>query len=72
MACKGICPRFKAKKPFGANGRYENGQKRCSICNLFINWDGKYCPCCGYVLRTKPKGTQTRQKLMILQQVKRI
>jgi len=72
VVCKGLCPRYKAKKPFGVNGRYGNGQKRCSICAIFINWDGKHCPCCGYVLRTKPKGTQTRQKLMISQQVKRI
>ncbi|MGI9566475.1 MAG: hypothetical protein ACR2LL_05620 [Nitrosopumilus sp.] len=48
------------------------GQKRCSQCEIFINWEGKHCPCCGYVLRTKPKGTQTRHRLMIVQQAKRI
>jgi len=72
MVCKGFCIKHKSGKPFGANGRYELGQKRCSICEIFINWDGKYCPCCSYVLRIKPKGTQTRQRLMIMQQVKRI
>lgn len=72
MVCKGICVRYKANKPFGKNSRYGRGQKRCTVCDIFINWDGKNCPCCSFVLRTKPKGTQTRQKLMILQQVKRI
>ncbi|WP_316505610.1 hypothetical protein [Nitrosopumilus sp.] len=72
MVCKGICIRYKSGRPFGINSRYENGQKRCSICEIFINWDGKYCPCCGYVLRTKPKGTQTRHRLMELQQIKRM
>jgi len=72
MSCKGICDRYKVGKPFGINGRYELGQKRCSICDIFIKWDGKHCPCCNYTLRTKPKGAQTRQRLMIVQQVKRI
>ena len=71
MVYKGICTRYSAKKP-GMNGRYATGQKRCSQCEIFINWDGKHCPCCGYVLRTKPKGTQTRHRLMMVQQVKRI
>ena len=72
MVCKGTCVKYKAKKPFGINSRYENGQKRCSSCEIFMNWDGKHCPCCGYVLRMKPKGTYTRHRLMVLQHVKRI
>ncbi|MGI9567386.1 MAG: hypothetical protein ACR2LL_10290 [Nitrosopumilus sp.] len=71
MVCKGICHRYRAKKP-GANSRYETGQKRCSQCDIFINWEGKHCPCCGYVLRTKPKDTQTRHRLMMVQEIKRI
>ncbi|WP_316504473.1 hypothetical protein [Nitrosopumilus sp.] len=59
MVCKGICHRYRAKKP-GINSRYETGQKRCSQYKIFINWEGRHFPCCGYVLRTKPKGTQTR------------
>jgi len=72
MSCKRICEKYKAGKLFGINKRYELGQKRCSICAIFINWDGRNCPCCSSTLRTKPKGTQTRQRLMIVQQVKRI
>ena len=72
MVCKGICYRYKASKPFEIKSRYESGQKRCSTCEIFVIWNGKHCPCCGFVLRIKPKGTQTRNKLMALQQVKRI
>ena len=71
LVCKGTCVRHKAQKPLGVS-RYNLGQKRCSICEIFINWDGRHCPCCSYVLRTKPKGTQTRHRLMVLQQIKRI
>jgi len=72
MACKEICHKHKAVKPFGVNDRYGIGQKRCSTCEMFIKWGGTYCPCCGSMLRTKPKGTQQRQRLMVIQQIQRI
>jgi len=49
MTCKGICIRHKAQKPVGS-GRYALGQRRCQICEIFINWVGLWCPCCGYRL----------------------
>jgi hypothetical protein len=32
--CKGVCTRYKAKKP--KEGRYASGQKRCNFCNVFL------------------------------------
>jgi len=49
MTCKGICIRHKAQKPPGT-GRYSTGQKRCQVCEIFLRWDGLWCPCCGYRL----------------------
>ena len=62
MTCKGICPRYKAQKPVGT-GRYASGQRRCQICEIFINWEGLWCPCCGYRLRTKPRNLKYKAKL---------
>ena len=62
MTCKGICIRHKAQKPVGV-GRYSMGQKRCQICEIFIKWDGLWCPCCGYRLRTKPRNLKYKAKL---------
>jgi hypothetical protein len=62
MTCKGICIRHKAQKPVGT-GRYASGQKRCQICEIFIKWDGLWCPCCGYRLRTKPRNLKYKAKL---------
>ena len=45
--CKGIHDRFAA--PMGK--RNYKMSKRCSLCSLFVSWDGNHCPCCGYVLR---------------------
>ncbi|MDP8888979.1 MAG: hypothetical protein M3M89_05055, partial [Thermoproteota archaeon] len=58
----GICIRHKAQKPVGS-GRYASGQKRCQICEIFIKWDGLWCPCCGYRLRTKPRNLKYKAKL---------
>jgi hypothetical protein len=62
MTCKGICVRHKAQKPVGS-GRYASGQKRCQICEIFMKWDGLWCPCCGYRLRTKPRNLKYKAKL---------
>jgi hypothetical protein len=49
-------------KPVGT-GRYSIGQKRCQVCELFIKWDGFWCPCCGYRLRTRPRNLKFKAKM---------
>ena len=61
MTCKGICIRHKAQKP-SKSGRYAVGQKRCQICEIFIRWDGFWCPCCGYRLRARPRNLKYKAK----------
>jgi hypothetical protein len=39
------------------------GQKRCHICEIFIKWDGLWCLCCGYRLRTKLRNLKYKAKL---------
>jgi len=61
MVCKGVCNQYKAK--WGTHQyRYASGQKRCNVCELFVNWDGSHCPCCGMRLRTRPKISKYRQQ----------
>jgi hypothetical protein len=62
MPCNGICLRHRS------SNNYSNGQKRCQICDLFIEWDGLRCPCCGYKLRTRPRNfskSKLREKTAI-------
>jgi len=62
MVCKGICIRHKALKPVG-HGRYGTGQRRCQICEIFLNWDASFwCPCCGFRLRTRPRNLKYKDK----------
>ena len=67
MSCKGICTRFKAK--WGAHQfRYSDGQKRCNVCELFVKWDGHWCPCCGMSLRTRPRSRKYKGKFFVKNQ----
>lgn len=45
MSCKGICTRHRAQRPIDGV-RYAAKQRRCQICEIFIKWDGLWCPCC--------------------------
>ena len=60
--CRGICIRYKAIKPHNGK-RYAIGQKRCKSCEIFIKWDGLWCPCCGYRLRMMPQHTKHREEV---------
>lgn len=67
MSCKGICSRFKAK--WGAHQfRYAGGQKRCNVCELFVKWEGHWCPCCGMSLRTRPRSRKYKGKFFVKNQ----
>ena len=70
MQCNGSCKKYKAKSDSTKGGRYEQGQKRCHECEIFIKWEGLWCPCCGNLLRTKPRGTKLKRRLLLMKQAK--
>jgi|TARA_R110000824_G_scaffold123929_2_gene282113 hypothetical protein len=62
MGCKGLCERMKAQKP-QSGSRYGAGQKRCQVCGVYIVWEGVWCPCCSYRMRSKPRAKTFKEKL---------
>ncbi len=64
MVCKGTCNQYKARWK-RQQLRYASGQKRCNVCELFVNWEGHNCPCCGMKLRTRSKISRYRRKCII-------
>ena len=54
IRCKGLCQTWELGV-IKLTGRYNRGQKRCSICDIFLKTQKIRCPCCNYVLRTRPK-----------------
>jgi len=69
MICKGKCVKYKVStKHNPTHDRYSRGHKRCTICEIFIKWDGVNCPCCGVRLRVTPKRREYREKLRMKKQ----
>ena len=69
MVCRGICSRHKAMRP-STGKRYLTGQKHCNVCQIFINWQNFWCPCCGYRLRTKPRNRKYKYALILSNNIK--
>ena len=67
MSCKGLCIRYKGDRP-KSGMRYIAGQKRCGICEIYIIWEGLWCPCCGIRLRIGPRNN--KKKNIIFQNIK--
>ena len=74
--CKGICKKFKVKKPAGS--RYASGQGRCQTCDVWLDHNGArlkdgspatkdslgwQCICCNYRIRQKPRNKVYKEKL---------
>ena len=60
--CKSKCELFKSIHPHGM--RYEDGEKRCTICQIYVRIEMIRCPCCGSVLRTKKRDKQNTEKFV--------
>ena len=65
MTCNGICSDYKATKPC-KGGRYEEGQKRCQTCQIFVYYDGLFCPCCNLRLRQSSRYIKLKEKALPL------
>ena len=47
--------------------RYALGQKRCQVCQVWLDYDGMRCPCCSNKLRCKPR----KDKFIYVEQMER-
>jgi len=54
MACRGICERYRSESQ-----RYNQGIKRCTSCETFLEYEGIQCPCCRTQLRSKRKSKRS-------------
>lgn len=63
IVCRGICTRYSTnRKPH--ESRYLSGQKRCNSCELFMKWDGIWCPCGNHRLRLAPRNGKYKEKYL--------
>ena len=61
MVCKGICSNPIYEKKKSVRGAYKLDYKRCTQCDIFIKWDGIFCPCCNNRMKHSPKKSSARQ-----------
>jgi len=61
VSCKGICERYKSMG-VSMQFKYQEGQKRCTSCGIFIECDGVRCPCCHMKLRTNARNRLSKIK----------
>ena len=69
--CKGKCKKFRVSKIHAATGRYQMGQCRCQICDIWMDHKGCVlkdgspatpdskgwkCKCCNFRVRRNPRG----------------
>ena len=76
--CNGICEKFAVPKPHGMR-RYESGQCRCQICDVWMDYrgchlrddspatrdseEGWFCNCCNYMIRRKSRNILYKTKM---------
>jgi hypothetical protein len=70
MPCVGVCDKLKSTNvnkvsTRGGKGRYDQGQRWCTVCDVFILVVSKTtnsCPCCGSKLRSRPRSMRFKNK----------
>ena len=62
FSCKGLCQTSLKHIVGDVLLRYNSGQKRCSVCSVYIKWRGVKCPCCNTILHTRPRHSKDKIK----------
>jgi uncharacterized Zn finger protein (UPF0148 family) len=63
MVCRNICERLYSKIQVGEPS-YFVGKKYCRRCEIYLYYDGVFCPCCGMQLRTTPTNKKGKERLL--------
>lgn len=62
VRCKSLCGNYASAITPGLS-RYADGQSRCITCDVYVKWEGIFCPCCGGRLRKKPRRSLNKEIL---------
>ncbi len=65
MVCNGVCVKYKFKKSNITRQVYSDGASRCQTCEIFIRWDGAFCPCCGVKVRKVPRNKHGKEAMRV-------
>jgi hypothetical protein len=62
MACLNLCENLSSRTKVGYP-YYVDGRKYCHRCEIYLHYDGAFCPCCGTALRITPTSKRDKEKL---------
>ncbi|KAF6246326.1 hypothetical protein C6990_09345 [Nitrosopumilus sp. b3] len=60
VTCRGVCHKYKSSG-VSMQFKYQEGQKRCSFCGIFMECNETRCPCCHTKLRTKARNKISKE-----------
>ena len=60
--CRDIHGQYAEKVALRYGSPYDRGLKKCGHCDVYIRYEGIFCPCCGARLRDRPKVTNSAQR----------
>jgi hypothetical protein len=63
MVCRNICERIRYELSFGAGGNYFDDKKYCRRREVYLYYNGFFCPCCGMQLRLTPSSRECKELL---------
>jgi len=66
MSCKGYCDMCEKPRRPKEGSRYENGQKRCTVCDRYWQTVALYCPCCGHKMQNRLKYLHETEKIKMI------
>ena len=73
MICRNIickAEQYQPKKK--VRGAAAQGYRRCSVCEIFLKYQGVYCPCCSNRMRVTPNNNKARQRVREKRLISRI
>ena len=60
--CKGVCINSQYETKKTVCGKLREEYRRCSVCCVFLKYQGIYCPCCGVRLKHSPRNNYARKR----------
>lgn len=60
--CKGVCTNSQYETKKTVRGKLREDYRRCSICCVFLKYEGIFCPCCGVRLKVSPRNNCSRKR----------
>ena len=56
MVCKELCKRYKKKRGYSTPD-----SRWCMLCDMWMAWDGNYCPCCNSPIRSSSRNYKSKK-----------